>query len=763
MKLINSIIISLVIIFAANIACAADLKVKEIRYEGNHRISKETIFAYLDVIQGEEATNEIIDKSIKHLFETGFFSDVRIALQNNILTVGVVENPLINQIGFDGNKRIEDSDLLQEITMRANSVFSPYKLQADLNRITGLYQKMGRYSINVEPKVIKLDQNRVNLVYEIIEGKESVIRKINFAGNKQFSDSDLADVIASKEYRFYRFFSSAAVYDPDKLEYDKEMLRRFYMNRGYAAFKITAATSELSMNKDGFLVTFVIHEGDKYNFGAFSIDSQIKGFDSEVLKPLIKIKEGANFSRETIDESVDAITNYLGEHGYPFVEIDPKVMTNSEDRIASVRFVIKESYRVYVRKINIINNTRTLDKVIRREFRITEGDPYNITKIQRSKQRIDNLGYFSKLELKNKRTEEPDKMDMDVEVEETSTGSVNFAAGYNTATGVLGQVTLSENNFLGKGQQIQVGTTIAQKERSAMFSFTEPYFMDKELSAGFDIFSNNRDFESVSSFKSKNLGFALRMGYEMTENLSHGVRYSLKRETVSDVSEDASIYIRDQIGSHIVSLIGHTIAYDKLNNRASPTEGYLFKIDQDLAGVGGHTRYFSTKGTLAGFYPVYKQDVIFKAIGRAGYITGYGGKAIKLNDRFFIGPDYIRGFDVAGIGTRDKKSINRDALGGDVYFTATTELIFPVGLPNEVGLKAAVFHDIGTVYAIDKTIIKGNVYNSKSFRAAAGLSLIWKSPLNLPFGTISLNYAIPYKKESFDDVKRFYLDFGTNF
>ncbi len=757
MKLIKSVATTLLIIFTAFAAYAADPKIKHIKYEGNHRISKETIFAYLDVIEGETATTDKIDSSIKHLFETGFFSDVRISQEGDVLVVKVVENPLINKIGFDGNKRIEDADLMQEVTMRSNSVFSPYKLQADLNRITGLYQKMGRYSATIEPKIIQLDQNRVNLVYEINEGKESVIRKINFAGNKLFSDSDLAEVLASKEYRFYRFFSSADVYDPDKLEYDKEMLRRFYMNKGYADFKILAATSELSLNRDGFLITFVLHEGDEYNFGAFSIDSHIKGFDTCALDPLIKIKEGDRFSRATIDDSVDAITNYLGDHGYPFVEIEPRVTTNPTDKIAKVTFVIKESYRVYVRKINIKNNTRTLDKVIRREFRIAEGDPYNITKIQRSKQRIDNLNYFSKVDFKNKKTEEPDKMDIDVEVEETSTGSINFAGGYNTTTGILGQVMLSENNFLGKGQQVQLGTTIAQKERSAMFSFTEPYFMDKELSAGFDIFANNRNFESTSSYKSKTLGFALRAGYAISEHLSHGVRYSLKRETVSDVPDTASIYIKDQKGSHIVSLIGHALEYDKLDSRLSPTEGYLLKLDQDLAGIGGHTRYFSTRGVAAGFYPLYKRDVIFKVVGKAGHLSGYAGSKVKLNDRFYIGPDYIRGFDIAGIGPRDKNT--GDALGGDIYYTATTELIFPLGLPNEVGLKASIFHDIGTLYGVDERLNKSNIYNTKSFRASVGMSLIWKSPL----GTISLNYGIPYRREKFDDVKRFYVDFGTNF
>lgn len=737
-------------------ALAAESTVKHIHFEGNERISKETIYAYMEIIEGEKYDNERVDASIKKLFQTGFFSDVRISNDGGELYVKVVENPLINKIGFDGNKRIEDEDLLREIAMKSNTVFSPYKLQSDLNRISGLYQKMGRYSTNIEPKIIKLDQNRVNLVYEINEGKESVIQKINFAGNAEYSDSDLAEVLASKEYRFYRFFSSADVYDPDKLEFDKEMLRRFYMNKGYADFKITATTAELSMNKDGFLLTFVLNEGKQYNFGTFSIDSQVKDLNTEVLNDLIQIKPGHRFNREKIEESVDDITKYLGDHGYPFVDIDPQVTTNPETEIADVKFVIKESYKVYIRKINIKNNTRTLDKVIRREFRLAEGDPYNITKIQRSKQRIENLGYFSKVELKNKRTEDQDKMDVDVEIEETSTGHINFAGGYNTSSGIIGQITFTENNFLGKGQQAQIGTTMAQKESNIGFSFTEPYFMDKDLSAGFDIFSNTRDYKHSSSFKAKNVGFSLRMGYELNEHLTHGVRYSLKRETVSDVSDNASIYVKDQAGKRVVSLVGHTLTYDTIDNRLLPTDGYMLKMDQDIAGVGGQTRYVSTRGTAAWFYPLYKKDVVFKALGRAGHIVGYGGQDVRLNDRFYIGPDYIRGFDIAGIGPRDKKT--NDSLGGNTYYTATTELIIPIGLPNEVGLKAAIFNDIGTLYGLNVKD-KSNIYNTKNLRASAGVSLIWKSPM----GTISMHYGVPYMKEKFDDEKRFTIDFGTNF
>ena len=751
------IITAILYLIVATIHFNANARINDIKIENNSRISKETILAYLNVNVGQNANSENIDKSIKSLYQTGFFSDVKIIESDDKLIVKVVENPLINQIGFDGNKHIEDTDLTNELSMKINSVFSPYKLQADLNRLISLYHKSGRYSVVIEPKTIKLDQNRINLVYEIKEGKEALIKKINFIGNSAFSSSTLSENLASKEYRFYRFFSNAAIFDIDKLEFDKELLRRYYLNYGYADFKIQSVASELSIDKEGFLITFLISEGQLYKFGDFVIDNQLKKFESEVLKKFIKVKKDQKFNKELIDKSVDAISNYLGDNGYPFVEVEPVVTTDPNTSLASVKFIIKESYKVYIHNINIKNNTRTLDKVIRREFRVSENDPYNITKIQRSKQRIENLGYFNKVEFKNKKTRDLDKIDIDVDVEETSTGNVNFAGGYNTSTGILGQITFTENNFLGRGQQVQVGTTVAQKERNATFSFTEPYFLDKDLSAGFDLFANDRDFKSLSSFKSKNLGFGLRLGYEITENLSHGLRYTLKKERVTDISPNASIYIKEQQGRQFASLIGHTFTYDKLDSRLQPTQGYLLKLEQDLAGLGGTTKYIASKGLAAGFYPIYKNDVIFKIIGRVGHIAAYGGKQIKLNDRFYIGPEYIRGFDVAGVGARDK--ITNDALGGNIYYTSTTEIIFPVGLPNEVGLKAAFFHDLGALYHIDEKIRRNNIFDTKSLRASVGMSLIWKSPL----GTISLNYGIPYKKEKFDDVKRFYVDFGTSF
>jgi outer membrane protein insertion porin family len=757
LNLLKSIICYLFIVFFASNVHANDVFVKQVEFVGNSRISAETLYAYLEVVPNVSYSKEHLNEAVKRLYDTGFFKDVRISMENNKLVVYLEENPLINKIAIEGNKRIEDKDLLPELSSKVNTVFSQLKLNNDIQRIAALYEKMGRYSVHISAKKIELDQNRINLVFEVDEGKGTNIRQIRFLGNNNFSDRTLSDVIISKEYRFYRFFSSADVYDPEKLEYDKELLRTYYQNRGYAEFKVLSATAELNLERNAFILTYVLDEGIEYQFGELSVENQINDKNTTNFEEILGLGKGKRFSKKIVDEITDKLTNSLGSLGYPFIEIEPMLKPNKDTAIVDVKFFIKPSYKVYINKINIQKNTRTLDKVIRREMRIDEGDPYNINRIQRSKQRIENLGFFNKVDFKNKRTSSPDKVDIDVEVEEKSTGSINFAGGYNTVLGPIGQISLTENNFLGKGQQVQLGTTIAKKENGVNFSFTEPYLFDYNLSAGFDIFSTKRDFRSQSSFKSTNTGVVLRSGYEISERLSHGVRYMIKKETVSDVSPMASIYVRDEAGDRVQSSIGHTITYDALDSRITPTDGYLLKLDQDLAGVGGQTRFISTRGTAAFYKPIWEKDVVFKAVAKAGHIQGFGGKDVRLNDNFFLGPDYIRGFDIAGIGARDKKT--RDALGGKRYATATTEIILPLGLPSEIGLRAAIFHDIGTLYNVDMKRTNTQINDSSAFRASAGISLIWNSPL----GAINVHYGIPYMKQEFDDVRRFYIDFGTNF
>jgi outer membrane protein insertion porin family len=710
----------------------------------------------LEVAKGEAWDQAKVDESIKNLFKTGFFSDVKFHFNAGVLEITVVENPMINKIAFDGNKRVDDKDILEELSMKPHSIFSLSKMQNDITRILNIYQSKGRYAAKVEPKVIKLDQNRINLIYEVEEGPQAVIKKIIFAGNENFAQSELQEIIPSKESRWYRFFSSADVFDANKQKVDNEFIKHFYQTHGFADFKLTSSISELSPSKDAFLLTYILDEGEIYSYGNISIENNIKNFNTSELNNLITLKEHELFNIENVETNIDLITNYLGNHGFPFVEVEHELKANAQTKRVDIKFVIKESYKVYLRKINIKNNTRTLDRVVRREFRIAEGDPYNISKIQRSKQRIENLGFFNKVEFKNKRTNEEDKIDIDVDVEETSTGQINLAGGYDTTRGILASITLSEENFLGKGQQAQVGVTTAQRERGLNFAFTEPYFMDRELSAGIELFATKTIMRKVSSFDSKNVGSIFSLGYKLTEYLSHGLRYSIKKERITNVAADASLYVKSQEGNKIVSLIGHTLAYDRLDSIIDPTDGYIVKFSQDLAGLGGNTRYLSNEFSASYFKPIYKKEWILKLASKAGYKLGYGGKKVQLIDRFYVGPDYVRGFDVAGIGPRDK--VTEDALGGNKFYTGTAELYFPLGLPNELGVKGSVFTDVGSLWDADEPD-HANIYDKHALRGSYGASIHWKSPM----GGIAIHYGVPFLKEKFDDIRKFYFSYSTKF
>lgn len=752
LQLINFIILSC----SPFIALAESIK--QIKIIGNQRISPETIEAYLENKVGQQYDREKVDDSIKNLYATGFFSNIKIYQKQAVLIIEVEENPLINKVVFEGNKRVKDKDILKELTMVERSSFSYAKLQHDIKRILNLYRKRGRYTANVEPKLVKLDQNRVNVVYEINEGKVAKIQKINFVGNENFSDQRLSSAILSKESRWYRFFSSSDVFDSEKLNIDQEFLKRLYLSEGFADVEVRSATAELTPRKDSFILSFVLHEGPVYKVRNITIDSKIPSIDIEKLYKLLEMKSGDIYNIDQVEASIDKITDYLGDMGYAFVEVEDSLSKDPENKSLDINFTINETYKIYVNRINIKNNTRTLDHVIRREFKISEGDPYNTSKVFRSKQRIKNLGYFNSVEFKNLKTDTPDKVDIDVEVQEASTGSLNFAAGYNTASGPLGSIALTESNFLGKGQEVGIEVTRAKKAADVSFSFTEPQFMDYPLAVGFDIFSNSKNQKDESSFDSKTIGFVFRAGYELTEHLYHGIRYSAKKEKVSNVARDASIYIQEQKGKNTVSLIGHTLTYDRLDDRVDPTKGYLIKFSQDLAGLGGQTYYIDHKLVGAAYYPVYKKDFILSFVAKMGNITGLRGKGVRINDRTFLGSDDIRGFDVAGIGPRTKSK--GEALGGKTFYTGSLELTFPLGLSPELGIKGVAFTDFGALFDTGQKLKDAaGFYNDHSLRASYGVGIKWNSAL----GNIRVDYGKPFKKRSYDETKSFRISFGTRF
>lgn len=728
--------------------------ISSIRIEGNQRVENSTILSYLGIKSGNKLDQENIDNSLKNLYTTGFFSDVKLLKSGNTLVVRVVENPIINKVAFEGNSHIETADLEKEMELKTRSVYTQDKLQSDVKRILDIYRRSGRYNTIVEPKIIAQDQNRVDLVYEINEGATAHVEKINFIGNKIFRDSDLRKVIRTEETRWYKFFSDSDKYDPDRLQFDQELLRRYYINEGFADFQVKSAHAELSPKKDAFFLTFVVEEGVQYRFGKIKVDSELKNGEKPDFSDVITSKAGKIYDASKVEETIDAMTKRLGDLGYAFVDIQPKLERDQGKKLANLTYVIKPGPRVYVERINVTGNVRTLDEVIRREFRLSEGDAYNNSKLQRSEQRINNLGFFEKVDIKNEQGSAPDKTVINVDVKEKSTGEVTIGAGFSSTDGALGDFGVSEKNLLGRGQELKTRLTIAARRKQIELGFTEPYFLDRDISAGFDIYRTKRDLLQESSYNMDTKGINLRSSYALQEKLQHSVNYTLRENNVTDVKPEASTYIKQQAGTNVNSAISQSFTYDDRNNNLDPSRGYYLRFSQEFAGLGGDSRYLKHDIKAGYYYPITSKWRT-SLTASSGYIFGISGRDVRINDRFFVGGDDLRGFRNAGIGPRD--TATSDALGGNAYYTGTAELKFPLGLPEELGVSGAVFSDVGSLWKIDNSSV--GVAQSNAMRVSVGAGVLWSSP----FGPIRVDFAHAVAKQDADITETMRFSFGTRF
>lgn len=729
--------------------------ISSIAVSGNQRVDADSVKSYLSFKAGDDFDGDKANDSIKRLYATNLFADIDITQLNGVVNVNVVENPIISQIAYEGNRAIDDDKIAAEVTLKPRSIYTKAAVHEQTQRIAELYKKNGLYNATVEPKVILKDQNRVDLVFEINEGTRAEIEKINFIGNKAFSDDALKSVVRSAEERWYKFFSNDDKYDSDRLEYDKELIRRYYTSHGYADFRVRSAVAELSPQGDGFIITYAVEEGAKYNFGKVDVETRIDELKAGYTDDVVKTKEGEEYNSSQVEKTVDNLVQKAGERGFAFVDVDPKITRNPDTKTIDIKYVLAEGPKVYVDRINIGGNSRTLDEVVRREMRLSEGDPFNTSQLRRSKERIENLGFFKKVDVKQQKGSAPDKVNIDVNVEEQSTGEFNFGAGYSTTDGVLGDVSLRERNFLGRGQYVNVDVQASTRRQQGKFSFTEPYFLGKPLAAGFDLYAIKRDYQTESSYDQDTKGINLRTGYEISEHLSHNITYSFVTDNISDVDPAASLYIKQQEGTNVTSMIGHDLIWDYRDSKQDPHNGYYFKLSQDFAGLGGSSRFI--KHDIAGAYYVPLSEegewmLNFQADG--GAIIGLG-KDVPINNRYFIGGQSFRGFDRSGIGPRDITT--QDALGGKYYYVGTIETTFPLGLPEELGFSGAIFSDIGSLWGLD-----GNppgVTDNNTLRASIGAGLGWKSP----FGPIRIDFAVPIAKDDADETKSFQLNFGTRF
>lgn len=744
------------LMFSLALSCrveAAEIYVSQIEVDGLQRVERETVLSYLNVEQGSSVSQEYLNSSMKRLFETGLFADVNIdARGNGVLAVKVVENPVINKRVFDGNDKVDDTLLESEVQLKSGSIYNIAKVQDDVQRILEVYKRSGRYATVVEPKIIKRDQNRVDLVYEISEGPTAAISKVNFIGNHHYSDDDLQSEIMSKESRWYRLFSSSENYDPEKTNYDKELLRRFYLKRGYADFRVLSAVAELSPDKKSFVVTYVLDEGPRYKLEDVRIRSMIKDVDVAALSGQVQQEKGDWYNADLAERSVYALTEELGKKGFAFVDVTPELEKTSGNKMV-LTFNIAEGQRVFVDRINITGNTRTEDEVIRREFRIDEGDAFNAAKIRASRRNVENLNYFSKVDIQTEPNPNDDsKADINVNVEEKSTGAFNVGVGYSTVNGALFRAGIAENNFQGKGQKLSADVAVSQRTSEYDLSFTEPYFMGRRLSAGIDLFRTEEDYQDEGSYDSESTGGRLRLGWNYTDDFAQYLRYTLKEDKISNVDRNASIYIKEEEGRYSNSSIGQTMVYDKRDSAINPKEGYYLSFGNDVAGLGGDEKYLKFDGkaykyfTLADYYT-------FKLFINGGYITGYGDENVRLSNRYYLGGSTLRGFEFAGIGARDK--FTKDALGGNWMIYSGAEMSFPIGL-DEVGVRGRTFVDMGILGKPDD-INEDYVEYSDTPRVAAGFGFQWQSPM----GQIDVDLAFPIVKEDYDETEVFRLNFGS--
>jgi outer membrane protein insertion porin family len=765
--------------FATIPRASAGDTITAIEVSGNRTVALDAIRSRLQFAVGDAYDPAKVDRSIKAVFATGLFSDVRINKRGTIAVITVVENPVISRVSFEGNSKIDKAKLAEEVQLKARARFTPAKAHADALRLRDLYRRQGRLATTVDPKTTEKSDGNVELVFVIKEGEVTKIDSISFTGNRSLPESDLRDVISTSQSGWFDILKTAAFYDPERLTHDKELLRRYYLNHGFPDARVVAADAVENEAKTGYKIAFTIEEGERFTFGTADIESVLPAIDVTDLRGLLQINPGDYYNEELIEKLVEKLTITLSERGSVFTQVHPIPKRDVAARKISLTFRIEDAPHIYIERIDIVGNKKTNQSVIRRAFRIAEGDAVNATLLERARSRIQGLGFFESVKLKHKFGSAQDRVIIEIEVVEKETLELSFGVGYSTSQGVVGDISVSDNNLFGEGQslRIKLSGSLAQligtnssstlgtsPTLEATIGFTEPHLLDSNVAGGFDLFYKDVDATTQSSYKSLRIGGDLRLSYPISDNWSAGINYTLSRSELYDVGANASDAIKEAVpgfpnvtsSSYYTSSVGYSVKYDGRDNKKVPTSGVYFTMAQDFAGVGGDAQYIRTVGEIRGYYPI-TDDITL--IGRAtgGVITGWGGQDVRLLDLFYIGGETVRGFAPAGIGPRDLLSANEDALGGKMYYALTAETLFQIpGVPKDVGLRGEVFADAGSLWNTNSTAaaLPGLAGNSAALRASAGVGLVWDSPL----GALQVDYAVPVAKQPFDKTQP--LGFG---
>ncbi len=791
--------------------------VRSVLIRGTERLEAETVRSYLNLSIGDRYDRDRTDQALKALFASELFADATIRDDNGALTVEVKENPVINRIVIEGAKRVKEDKIREEIRLAPRQIFTRSKARADVGRILELYRRSGRFAAAVEPKIVLLEQNRVDVVFEMTEGPKSKVRQINILGNEKFKEGEIRKQFATKQSRLWRFFSSNDTYDPDRLAYDQQKLRQFYLTKGYADFRVASSVAELTPDGRDFIVTYVIEEGERYKFGKVDLESQIRDIKPAEFKALIRIKDGDWYDAQQIENTVEGLTETAGLLGYAFADVRPQFDRDKEKRLMNVTFQIGEAPRVYVERVQINGNTTTLDTVIRREFRLAEGDAFNSIKVKRSRDRLLGLGFFQdKLEIEQKPGSAPDKVILEANVQEKPTGELQVSAGFSSLERFILSLSIRQRNFRGRGQELRASANVSSFSKSIEAGFTEPYLFGRNLALGFDVF--RRDFNQFNfgqnnqrntTFQQVSTGFQVRTGFPITEFWAASLRYGLSFENVTldeatfftnGVCDPllAGRFLCETIGTRQISSIGYSIIFNNVNNPRRPSAGQRFSLSQDVAGIPIGIKYVRTRANYDWYYALFGSGFVLNLGGEAGFITGYGGQDVLLTDRFFLGQPQMRGFNIRGVGPRvlrqpfdangvpitQRNQVSDDALGGRAYYLARAEIQVPLGSSGEeLGLRPSIFADVGAVWSIKPPQVQclnGPTTNrpecapfngaSQGFqevflgdtpspRLSVGIGVSWNSP----FGPFRFDLAKALLKQEGDDDQLFQFNVGTQF
>jgi outer membrane protein insertion porin family len=738
-------------------AFAQSYSFSNVKIEGNERVDAATILNYAGISRGQEVSAGALNDAYQRIVNSELFEKVELVPQGSTLVIRVVEYPIVNVISIEGNKRLKDEKLATLLQSKPRRIYSPSLAEADAAALAEAYRVSGRLAASVTPKIIRRSDNRVDLVFEVTEGKVVENERISFVGNKAFSDRRLRQVLQTKQAGLLRNLIQRDTYVPERLELDKKLLTDFYQSRGYIDFEVLDSGAELSRERDATFVTFTVREGLAYDIGKVSTVSEVEGIDAAEFEAVQKIRAGQTYSPLLIDNNVTRMETLAQKKGLNFIRVEPRLTRNERGQVVDVQFAIVKGERIFVERIDIEGNTTTLDQVVRRQFRTVEGDPFNPREIRQAAERIRALGFFSDAQVDANQGSSPDQVVVKVGVEEQPTGSLSFGVTYSVASGAGLNIGFNETNFLGRGQKLSLSVSTASNNQNSSFSFTEPALLGRDLSFSVGAFyrTSSSDF---AKYDTRNIGFTTGLGFPIGEQSNLSLRLSLSEDRMSNYTGDSPILQAETAQGALKTFsLGYSYEYDNRITGLNPKGGVLLRFGQDIAGLGGDTEYVKSTALALAETKVMNEEVTLRAIFEGGAIASLGGNTTRVTDRFF-GNGKIRGFEPNGIGPRDGTDL-ADALGGNIYAVARFEADFPLGLPEEYGITGGAFFDVGSVWSLDNTAGLTTVDDSAKPRAAIGVSVFWTTPI----GPLRFNFSHAVKKEDFDKEQTFDLTISTKF